>query len=290
MEFFPKWSRSFIGFSEFSESYKSLKHELASIQRSCLSHVSCWHCGIILVSYTGGGRFEPFYCKEKYFCQWIAWKYLGKTPMMKVGKKLGRGINHFSFKVSWQMEICFGTLSAVNSCKFVFIRSCTKMPTLPTFWITGILEFVRFLFESILTKRRYIESILHFSAPFLTSYLLFLNPVSLHSFCSFSFHVANLYRLQRSWGKVIFSEACVKNSVHIREQCILGDTGNKWAVRILLECILVWNVCEKFSEYVKVLIPYVSFLPFIFLTIWQKTAWNTLGEEHAILTGTKIVS
>ena len=25
------------------------------------------------------------------------------------------------------------------------------------------------------------------------------------------------------------------------EQCILGDTGNKWAVRILLECILVWS-------------------------------------------------
>ena len=49
----------------------------------------------------------------------------------------------------------------------------------------------------------------------------------------------NLYRLQRSWGKVIFSEACVKNSVHIREQCMLGDTGNKRAVCILLECILV---------------------------------------------------
>ena len=87
------------------------------------------------------------------------------------------------------------------------------------------------------------------------------------------------------WGKVIFSEACVKNSVHRggvpgypetrytprpgtppgtrytpqpgtppgpgtptplgpgthipREQCMLGDTGNKRVVRILLECILV---------------------------------------------------
>ena len=26
--------------------------------------------------------------------------------------------------------------------------------------------------------------------------------------------VLNFYRPQRSWGKVIFSEACVKNSVH----------------------------------------------------------------------------
>ena len=47
------------------------------------------------------------------------------------------------------------------------------------------------------------------------------------------------YRQQRSWGKVIFSEACVKNSFHIREQCMLGDTGSKLAVRILLGCILV---------------------------------------------------
>ena len=107
------------------------------------------------------------------------------------------------------------------------------------------------------------------------------------------------YRPQRSWGKVIFSEACVKNSVHggvvpgqvhlpwagtppgryttqtgtlprqvhppgrytpwqvhphrytpwsgtlqgryppPQAQCMLGDTGNKRAVRILLECNLV---------------------------------------------------
>ena len=33
------------------------------------------------------------------------------------------------------------------------------------------------------------------------------------------------------------------------EQCMLGDTGNKRAVRILLECILVYqNVCRKLHE------------------------------------------
>ena len=36
---------------------------------------------------------------------------------------------------------------------------------------------------------------------------------------------------------------CVKNSVHIREQYILGDMGNKRAVRVLLECILVHKYC-----------------------------------------------
>ena len=80
------------------------------------------------------------------------------------------------------------------------------------------------------------------------------------------------------WSKVIFSEACVKNSVHKGgsasvharipppgadplpgpgtplaadtpsrsrhppEQCMLGDTVNERAVRILLECNLVANI------------------------------------------------
>ena len=43
------------------------------------------------------------------------------------------------------------------------------------------------------------------------------------------------------WGKVIFSEACVKNSVHggggVRR--IRRDTVNERAIRILLECIPV---------------------------------------------------
>ena len=34
-------------------------------------------------------------------------------------------------------------------------------------------------------------------------------------------HVYHNYRPQRSWGKVIFSEACVKNSVH-RRACMAG--------------------------------------------------------------------
>ena len=58
IEVFPKWSNSFIEFSDFSNFSgcdKSLKHELDSIWRSCLWHVSCWCCGSILVSYTRGG-------------------------------------------------------------------------------------------------------------------------------------------------------------------------------------------------------------------------------------------
>ena len=78
-------------------------------------------------------------------------------------------------------------------------------------------------------------------------------------------HITTYYRPQRSWGKVIFSEACVKNSVHRwgergrghpwqgcvcgrgvvhgRGSCVGGGyawhTVNERAVRILLECILV---------------------------------------------------
>ena len=71
---------------------------------------------------------------------------------------------------------------------------------------------------------------------------------------------------KRSCGKVIFSVACVKNSVHRGgtwagtpprqvhhpgqvhppEQCMLGDTGNKRAVRIILQCILVQWVFSCF--------------------------------------------
>ena len=40
---------------EFGESDKSLKHELGSILRFCLSHVSCLRRGSILVFYTRGG-------------------------------------------------------------------------------------------------------------------------------------------------------------------------------------------------------------------------------------------
>ena len=111
----------------------------------------------------------------------------------------------------------------------------------------------------------------------------------------------NYYRPQRSWGKIIFSEACVRNSIHRgvsaplhagihtplgpeadtpppqdqrqtphpdprsrlppsppqsrpppgtdpQAQCMLGDTGNKRAVRILLECILVFGI--NFSPFI----------------------------------------
>ena len=60
---FPKRSRTFIefnGFNEFRQSDKSVKHELDSILRSCLSHVSFRHCDGMQVSYARGGRFEPF--------------------------------------------------------------------------------------------------------------------------------------------------------------------------------------------------------------------------------------
>ena len=68
-----KWCRAFIEiceFSEFRESDKSLKHELDSILR-LVSHmglagavVASWS----LTSYIRGGRFESFYCNDKYFC------------------------------------------------------------------------------------------------------------------------------------------------------------------------------------------------------------------------------
>ena len=46
-----------------------------------------------------------------------------------------------------------------------------------------------------------------------------------------------------TWAGTPQDQVHPRDQVHplpvIREQCMLGDTGNKWAVRILLECILV---------------------------------------------------
>ena len=44
-----------------------------------------------------------------------------------------------------------------------------------------------------------------------------------------------------------------------REQCMLGDAGNKRAVRILLECILVLNLFFSFKFFLF-LIPIYLFL------------------------------
>ena len=82
--------------------------------------------------------------------------------------------------------------------------------------------------------------------------------------------IKHYYRPQRSWGKVIFSEACVKNSVHRGGACVAGgvrggracmagghvwhprspvpprqilrDAVNERAARILLKCILVFQI------------------------------------------------
>ena len=49
-----------------------------------------------------------------------------------------------------------------------------------------------------------------------------------------TWHVCNIYRPQRSWGKVIFSEACVNNSVHggghawLLGGCMVAQGGCAW--------------------------------------------------------------
>ena len=48
--------------------------------------------------------------------------------------------------------------------------------------------------------------------------------------CVFSMYSTYYYRRQRSWGKVIFSEACVKNSVHREGWCLGPDSGGMLGV------------------------------------------------------------
>ena len=63
---------------------------------------------------------------------------------------------------------------------------------------------------------------------------------SFHSIClaSRTHDMSNFYRPQRSWAKVIFSEACVKNSVH---------RGVGWVgVGLVLGGVKFWEGCLKF--------------------------------------------
>ena len=46
--------------------------------------MSCWHCGRILIFNTRGGRFEPFYCNNKYFCPEFSEKNLQKTKIFVI--------------------------------------------------------------------------------------------------------------------------------------------------------------------------------------------------------------
>ena len=57
----------FSEFIKFSESHKSLKHELGSIQRSCLSHM-CLACAVVAPwSLTQGlAGSNPFYCNDNF--------------------------------------------------------------------------------------------------------------------------------------------------------------------------------------------------------------------------------
>ena len=56
---FPKWRRTFTD--------NVINHWTMNLAKykDRLSH---WHFGSILVSYTRGNRFKPFYCNDKFFC------------------------------------------------------------------------------------------------------------------------------------------------------------------------------------------------------------------------------
>ena len=91
--------------------FRSLKYELRSL-------VSCCHCGSILVSYTKGGRFEPFYCNE--FFPLNSGKHLGKTQMSFIKFLISR----MSFTiVVWNFYIIFFAfikMSFIKSIEILF--------------------------------------------------------------------------------------------------------------------------------------------------------------------------
>ena len=62
---FPKWNRNSLNSANSGNLINHWSMNWAQFK----DHVSCWHWVSILVSYSRGGRFEPLYCNDKYFCQ-----------------------------------------------------------------------------------------------------------------------------------------------------------------------------------------------------------------------------
>ena len=71
--------QEFSEFSKFREFDKLLKHKLGSIKRSYLSHVSCWHCGSILVLRTRVARLKSSTVMTNIF---VTKKHLMKTQLI----------------------------------------------------------------------------------------------------------------------------------------------------------------------------------------------------------------
>ena len=67
-----------------------------------VSHISLCLAGSVVASWSlvqRDGNFEPFYCYDRYFCQWIQWKHLGKTQLGFV--YMNRQGRRFIYRLKW---------------------------------------------------------------------------------------------------------------------------------------------------------------------------------------------
>ena len=80
LEYSPKWKRNSVNSAKLVNLVRHWR-----INWSEVVVCTCLCFGSILVSCTRSGRFEPFYCNDKYFCHWICWiqwQHLGETPFL----------------------------------------------------------------------------------------------------------------------------------------------------------------------------------------------------------------
>ena len=92
-----------------------------------------------------------------------------------------------------------------------------------------LLHWVLLTTSSVTTSTQILRAIF-----FVSKLLMVMSKSSVTtSTCAFNEQfLLHLYRPQRSWGKVIFSEACVENSVHrggaVRGRGCVGHEGHMW--------------------------------------------------------------
>ena len=83
LKFFLNWAELLLNLVNSANSRNLINHW--SMNWAQFKHPVSHMClaGTVVASYKRGGRYEPFYFNDKYFChiRWIQWKHLGKTPL-----------------------------------------------------------------------------------------------------------------------------------------------------------------------------------------------------------------
>ena len=181
--------------------------------------MSWWCCGSILASNKRGGRFEPFYCHDKYLCHWIQRiqrKYLMKTQMKTSHVRMFlRKLFQFRLLYKWfhdwttQFLFMIHFMPAVASCQFrrSGIRYVSRVP------ITNYLPH-----ETIFQLRKF------------SSAAFFLDRETSPVLYSVQKQLINV--ISGKHNKTQFSQGCIWNIRIMFNILLIVSLGKHWSMKL----------------------------------------------------------